>query len=294
MSETKELALVEKETTGAMLVTNIDEVEAFVAEKLAEYTPENYTGDADAAKKDRATLNNSKKALSAKRLEIIKAAMDRFGIAALETRCKKVEKDIDTASLALDAIVKIKEEAEKETKRLNIELYYKSKKFDLVPLSRLFDVRWLNKGAKLKDVQAELDDKIESVYSGIKTIEAFGVDVDTLKPLFLESLDIGKTIEQGNRIKENRERLAREESERKEREAAQKKAQAEKELEEEIKQEEKVEPVASLVSEALGKPVDDDPEMTYTLRFKARRSVLFALRKYMLDNGIEYDKVEES
>ena len=293
MSESKEVSLVEKESTEGVLVTNIDELEKFVAEKLVEYTPENYKGDSDAAKKDRATLNASKKAVSAKRIDIIKTAMARFMIDTFETRCKKVEKDIDTAALALDAIVKAKEEEEKAIKRAQIEQFWAVQNFDLVKLDKVFDQKWLNKTSKNKDIFDEIEKKIDDIYTGIKTIEAFGVDVDTLKPLFLECLDLGKTIEQGNRLKENRERLAKEENERKEREAAKSKQDAQKELDKEAIQEQKNEPIANLAAQAMGEVPNDDPEMSYTLKFKAKKSVLFALRQYMIDNGITYEKMSD-
>ena len=293
MSESKEVSLVEKESTEGVLVTNIDELEKFVAEKLVEYTPENYKGDSDAAKKDRATLNASKKAVSAKRIDIIKTAMARFMIDTFETRCKKVEKDIDTAALALDAIVKAKEEEEKAIKRAQIEQFWAVQNFDLVKLDKVFDQKWLNKTSKNKDIFDEIEKKIDDIYTGIKTIEAFGVDVDTLKPLFLECLDLGKTIEQGNRLKENRERLAKEENERKEREAAKSKQDAQKELDKEAIQEQKNEPIVNLAAQAMGEVPDDDPEMSYTLKFKAKKSVLFALRQYMIDNGITYEKMSD-
>jgi len=293
MSETKEISLIEKESATGILVTNIDELEIFVAEKLIEYTPENYKGDADSAKKDRATLNTSKKTVSMKRIEIIKNAMARFCIDSFETRCKKVEKDIDTAALALDAIVKVKEDEEKRIKKAQIKQFWECQNFDLVPMEKVFDDKWLNKTAKNKDIFAEIEKKIADIYSGIKTIEAFGVDVDILKPLFLETLDIGKTIEQGNRIKQNRERLAKEESERKEREAVKAKNQAQSELAQEEIKSQNDEPMVNLAAQAMGETIALDPEITYTMTFTGKKSKLFALRQFMIDNGITYEKVEE-
>jgi len=293
MSETKEIALIEKESVNGKLTTNIDELEAFVVEKLAEYTPENYKGDADAAKKDRAVLNASKKAVSGERISILKRAMERFGIDTFETRCKKVEKDIDAAAVALDAIVKVKEDAEKAVKKAQIVEFFNCQNFDLVTLDRIFDDRWLNKTAKNKDIFDEIEKKIADIYAGIKTIEAFGIDVDTLKPIFLETLDIGKTIEQGNRIKQNRERLEKEEAERKEREALKEKRDAMAELAKEEIKSQNDEPMASLAAQAAGEEVDLDPEMTFTLRFIGKKSVLFKMRQYMIDNGIKYEKLEK-
>ena len=296
MSESKEVSLIEKESTEGVLVTNIDELESFVAAKLVEYTPENYKGDSDAAKKDRATLNASKKAVSAKRIEIIKNAMARFLIDTFETRCKKVEKDIDAAALALDAIVKAKEEEEKAIKRAQIEEFCKCQNFDLDALDKVFDQKWLNKTVKTKEIFEEIEKKISAIYAGIKTLETLGIDAEALailKPFYLDTLDIGQAAEQWNRIKQNRERLAKEEAERNEREALKAKQAAQEELGHEEMEAQKSEPMAILAAQATGEKADLDPEMSYTLKFKAKKSVLFDLRQYMIDNGITYEKIEE-
>ena len=296
MSETKEIALIERESVDGKLVTNIDELETFVAERLVEYTPENYAGDADAAKKDRATLNSSKKLVQATRIDIVKRAMEKYGITELETRGKKVEKDIDTAALALDAIVKTREEEEKSVKRAQIEEFWKCQNFDLVTLDKVFDQKWLNKTAKNKDIFEEIEKKIAAIYAGIKTLESLDIDADSLsilKPFYLETLDIGRAVEQWNTIKGNRERLAREEAERKEREEAKAKRDVQAELDRETIAVQENAPAENLAAQALKEPVDEDPEMEYTLKFKAKRSVLFALRQYMIDNNIKHEKLED-
>ena len=294
MEESKAISLIERESKDGKLTTNIDELESFVAVKLAEYTPENYAGDSDAAKKDRATLNASQKAVSSARIEIIKRAEEKFGITEVETRCKKVEKDIGTASLALDAIVKLKENEEKRVRRAQIEEFWKCQNFDLVSLDRVWDEKWLNKTTKPADIFADIEKKIGAIYAGIKTLETLGIDPEALaiiKPFYLDKLDIGLAAEQWNRIKDNRERLAREEAERKEREERKAMQQQQVELGREEVAAQKNQPVEKLAAEALGEESDDDPEEEYALSFKARRSKLFALRQYMTDNGIEYKKL---
>lgn len=285
-----EVALIEKPAEGK-LDTNIDVLEKFVAEKLVEYTPENYKGDSDDAKKDRAMINTSIKEVSTRRIAIVKKALARFCIDVFEDRCKKVEKDMKAVSDSLDAIVKIKEDEEKEIKRAQIEEYWRIKGFDLFGIEKIFDQKWLNKGAKLKDIHAEIDAKIEKVYADIKTIEMFGVDVDTLKPLYLETLDIGRTIEQGTRIKENRERLAKEAAEREERERSAALVKQQVELVKEELAEQKSTPAQTLAQMAGGEPIDDDPEMEFTIRFKGKKSVLFKMRQWMTENSIMYEKL---
>lgn len=284
-----EIALIEKEN-AVKLETNIGELELFVAEKLKEYTPGNYLGDSDAAKKDRATLNSSSKAISATRIEIVKRAMERFGISEMETRCKKLEKDIATASAALDAIVKEKEEEEKRVKKAQIEEFWACQNFDLVPLEKVFDQKWLNKTAKNKDIFSEIEKKVESIYRDIKTLEALP-DADVLKQLYLDTLDIGSAIRKGEELKAYREKLAAEERERADREACKALQTQQVELAHEEIKSQKNAPIEAIAAQALGEKVDDDPMMEYTLRFKAKKSVLFALRQYMTDNGILYDKI---
>lgn len=292
--ETKEVALIERESTEGVLVTNIDELEAFVAAKLVEYTPENYRGDSDAAKKDRAELNTSKKTLGSTRLEIMKRAMKRFKIDDFETRCKKVEKDIDAAALALDAIVKAKEEEEKRVKRAQIEEFWKCQNFDLIPLDKVFDQKWLNKTAKNKDIFEEIEKKIAVIYDGIKTLEGIGIDADSLsilKPFYLETLDIGRAVQQWNTIKENRARLAREAEDRKAREEAAAKREAQEELAHDEVKAQNDAPVASLAAQAAGDVPEEDPVDTFVCEFTGKRSKLHAMRQYMIDNDIAYKKL---
>lgn len=290
MEESKAIALIERESKDGRLTTNIDDLEAFVAIKLVEYTPENYKGDSDAAKKDRATLNASQKAVASARIDIIKRAEEKYGITEVETRCKKVEKDIAAVSLALDAIVKMKEEEEKATKRAQITEFWCVQNFDLVTLARVFDDKWLNKTTKNKDIFAEIEKKIETILSDIKTLETLE-DADVLKQLYLDTLDMGAAIRKSADLKAYREKLAVEAKERAEREARKAMHDQQEELGREEIAAQVNEPVASLAAAAAGDAPDPDPEESYTLTFFARRSVLFAMRQYMTDHGIRYSKL---
>lgn len=286
MIETKDLALVVKEQKLGELVTNAKEIKSFVEARLADYTPENYIGKADEAKKDRAELNKASKELNDKRKDLEKEFMRPFD--EFKSVIKETTDAINSASGKLDEIVKAEEEREKALKRDNIELYWSGKKFSLVSLDRVFDQKWLNKTTKLSDVRDEIDKRIETIYADVKTLEGME-DSDVLKQLYLDTLDIGAALRKGQELKEYRRRLADEAKERADREARDQIRKQEAEI-----QEEQARPVESenLAAAALGKPVDTDPEMVYTLRFFARKSVLLALRKYMTENGIQYEKIE--
>ena len=283
----EDLIVIEKK--AGLLTTNIEQLEVFVSEKLSEYTPDLYKGDADAAKKDRAELNKSLSFLKESRIKVIAEMMKPFK--DFEERCKKLEKDILSASSALDVIVKAREEAEKARKKQAIADIWARKHFDLVSLEAVFVEKWLNKTTKLKDVETDIDSAIKKIYTDIKTIEQFASDdVETLKALYLETLDMGCTMERAAVLKTNRERIAKEAIERAEREHnAQILAQKIGEGREENKAI-KSQGVASLASMALEVEVDTDPVQEYCLRFKVKRSVLMGLRNYMSEHGIEYTK----
>lgn len=286
MIETKDLVLVVKEQKLGELVTNAKEIKAFVEARLIDYTPENYVGKADEAKKDRAELNKASKELNDKRKTLEKEFMRPFD--EFKSIIKETTDAITSASGKLDEIVKAEEEREKALKRENIDLYWSGKKFTLVSLDRVFDQKWLNKTTKLSDVRSEIDSRIEAIYADVKTLEAME-DADVLKQLYLDTLDIGSALRKGQELKEYRHRLETEAKERAEREARDHIRKQEAEIQEE--QTKPVEP-ENLAAEALGIPVDSDPEMVYTLRFFARKSVLLSLRKYMTENGIQYEKLE--
>ena len=106
-AESLDLVVIEK--TVGTLDTNIAELEKFVDERLKEYDPKNFEGDADLAKKKRAELNTAKQKLSRSRIDLVKELMKPYE--DFENRCKALEKKVDKASGLLDEIVKIKEKS---------------------------------------------------------------------------------------------------------------------------------------------------------------------------------------
>lgn len=245
------LALVVKENKVGYIVTNIADIENYVADKLTEYKPELYDGDSDAAKKDRAELNNSKKFLGQMRLQIMREAMKPY--ADFEARCKKLEKDIDAASAQLDEIVKAKEAQEKSLKQMRITEIWLSRGFNLVPLEKVQNPKWLNKSTKELEIADEIDAIIQRIYSDLKRIEMVSevCDAETVKAFYLDCLDIGKALDYGETLVKNRDAIKREAEERQKRELDEQIARQEKEQRREMVHLAKNEPVQSLAFDAL-------------------------------------------
>lgn len=285
MSDFQELVLVIEKQTPAELTTNALAIQAFVAERVKDYTPERYYDDPDAAKKDRAVLNSAAKELNAKRLTVERELMkplDEF-----KSVMKATVQAIESASSKLDEIVKSVEETKKNEKRREIEEYFSGKVFGLVPLAQLFDARWLNSTYKTKDWQGDIDAKIDKIKTDLKTLESLE-DATDLKAYYLESLDIGAALNRGQTLKANRERVAKEAAERKAREHADKIAVQEVELRQDVEDAKRNAPMVILAAEALEVEVDSTVECTLYLH-KATESSIAAVRHYLNVLGVEYE-----
>ena len=287
-AQTLELVVTEKAV--GYLETNIEALETYVKQKLEEYNPENYMGDADLAKKDRAELNKARDKISRARKELIAELMKPYN--DFETRCKALEKMIDSASGALDEIVKTKENEEKDQKRKKIELMWQTKNFDLFPLTKIFNPKWLNKTCKDKEILEEMDAVIERTYHDLKLIDKFAEDAETLKAHYLIELDIGETLDYGEELQKQREVAKREAEGRAEREHQEKIDQQKEEVYQQQKQLDSG--VSNLVDEAMtSMGYDTKPQRKeYVITIKCFENELQELKYAMNKLSIEYS-VEE-
>lgn len=288
MAEIKNpLELVVTKNVVGVLETNISQLEDYVNQKLIEYNPELYKGDADSAKKDRAELNNSKKFLSQARINLMKELMKPY--ADFENRCKTLEKKIDSVSSQLDEIVKEKESEEKQKKKDFVCDLWESKNFDLVSIEKIFNLKWLNKTTKEKDISDEMDAIIRKIYSELKIIERCE-DSETLKAHYLISLDLNETLAYGEELKETRKLAEEEAKNRDEREHNEKLEEQKKEVVESVLDAVKNKDVNDIVDNIIGtsKPIVKE----YVVTVKATENQLLKLKSACTSLGIEYS-VEE-
>lgn len=218
--ETNPLSLIIKEKTLGSLVTNAKDIKAYVEEKLKEYSVDNYTGDAKQAAKDKAEINAAIKTLNDRRIALEKEWNMPF--AEFKNIISETCDMMKTASGKLDVIVKAKEEEEKAQKKAQIIELWNGKNFNLVPLDRIFNAKWLNKTTKLAAVDAEIDTIIKNITGDLASLDAFGEDTSILKDLYLSTLNLQQTLNKGAELKANRERLAQLEAEKKAREEKEK------------------------------------------------------------------------
>lgn len=284
-------ALVITEKTVGSLNTNIARLEELVEKRLEDYKPENYMGDADLAKKDRAELNKAKETIKQSRKTIIDELMKPY--ADFEERCKKLEKRIEQASSALDEIVKIKESDEKEQKRKKIELFWQTKNFNLFPLEKIFNPKWLNKTYKESDILNEMDSRIERTYKDLQTIERFNADnADVLKAHYLMSLDIVETMNYAGELERQKEIAQQEKASRQERETDEKILKQKEDLYNESVELENRKPILSLVDEALGIESSDEVKKEFVITVNATETELIKIKEQLNLMRIVYSAEE--
>ncbi|SEP83551.1 Protein of unknown function [Treponema bryantii] len=290
---TTTLDLVVTEKSIGSLETNISQLEAMVDKRLEDYRPEKYQGDADLAKKDKAELNKASETIRKSRIALMEELMKPYQ--DFETRCKNLESKIKSASNALDEIVKIRDNEAKEQKRKTIELFWQTKKFDLFPLEKVFNPKWLNKTFKESEIIKEMDSIIARTYQDLKSIEQLE-NADTLKAHYLMTLNIGDTLKYGEELKRQKEVAEREARERAEREHSEKIERQQSELAKEAIDFGKKEEIASLADQALSSIRGEKPKAPqrneYIITVRCFESDVMKMKAAMNALGIEYSVKE--
>ena len=192
------------------LTSNAKDFSAALEKELQKYTVERYLGNPDAADKDKKYLNKLLENVSEKRKMAVKTwnkPLEEF-ISVMTD----LEKKINSASNSLKTIVDKAKQQEKAEKKAKIVEFWNTLNFTIVPLERVFNPKWLNKGEKLTSIMEEckaIVDKINGEMATLKSMQ--NEDSEILQSFYLETLDLNATIQKGNQLKENRARIKAEE-----------------------------------------------------------------------------------
>ena len=200
-----DLNLTVVEQNIGTLNTNAAQLLERVKERLAFYSIDRYSGEnIAAAKKDKAELNNAAQMLNAERIRIEKEFMKP--IETFKTTVSETVNLINECSTKIDGIVKEVEQKEKDNKKAIIIEYFESLHFSLVDFDMLFNPKWLNKTTKLKDIQDEIQGRIEKIEADLGVLDRIG-EVEA-KQYYLSTLNLDAALAKADEIKAKRERLA--------------------------------------------------------------------------------------
>lgn len=273
------LALNVLDLTFGTLTTNALQLHDYVAATLERYTPENYSEDnVDQAKADRAILNKAAKELNDRRIQIEREW--NAPLAEFKGIVGDTVKMISDGSAKIDAVVKGVESKAKAEKRAAIEELWERKGITLLPLSKLWDDRWLNKTKRLPAIEKEIGEKPLKIEAELDTLAAVDTeDGDVLRAYYLDCLDLQLTLAYSATLKANRQRLQEEQARRQ----AEAEAQATREA--------YVAPTAEPAPTAYEAPEAVIPEvLERTMVVRGTREQLIALAEYMNAEGIWFKK----
>lgn len=278
----KDLALDVRELTLGTLTTNALQLRDHVAETLERYTPENYSEEnVDQAKADRAILNKAAKELNDRRIQLERdwnAPLQEFKIIIGDT-----VKMISDGSAKIDAVVKGVESKAKAEKRAAIEELWDRKGITLLPLSKLWDDKWLNKTKRLPAVEKEIGEKLLKIEAELDTLAAVDTeDGEVLRAYYLDCLDLQRTLAYSATLKANRQRLQEEQARR------QAEAEAQATREAYVAPTAEPAPTTPTAYEAPEAVIPEVLERTMVVR--GTREQLIALAEFMNAEGIWFKK----
>lgn len=281
----KDLTLDVRELTLGTLTTNALQLRDHVAETLERYTPENYSEDnVDQAKADRAILNKAAKELNDRRIQLERdwnAPLQEFKIIIGDT-----VKMISDGSAKIDAVVKGVESKAKAEKRSAIEELWDRKGITLIPLSKLWDDKWLNKTKRLPAIEKEIGEKLLKIEAELDTLAAVDTeDGDVLRAYYLDCLDLQRTLAYSATLKANRQRLQEEQARR------QAEAEAQATREAYVAPTAEPAPTTPTTPTAYEAPEAVIPEvLERTMVVRGTREQLIALAEFMQAEGIWFKK----
>ena len=299
-----DLELIVSEKTLGSLTTNAIQIRDMVKSTLPMYDISNYNDDnIDQAKRDKAALNKAAKLLNSKRLEIEKEFMKPFG--EFKEVVAETVKLIGECSAKIDTVVKQNEQQYKDKKLAVIRSYFDDGNTNLIDFRKIFKQEWLNKSTSMKAVQADIETVFAKVDEDLETLKGFGGDdFDVLRTYYMDTMNIGDTIQYANRLKEQRERTQaaeeariKAEQERKEQEEARKKVEAEQPK---VSQpnpfntaNQRMNGQPSFMDQPKEQPVPAQPELlTRAFKVTTTRENIIALGNFMNEHGIDFDKIE--
>lgn len=256
---------------------NFEQLKTEIAERTGHYAGLVVTEDGiKDAKGDLANLRKLSEAIDAQRKEVKTACLRPY--VAFEAQCKQLTDIIGCPIAAIDGQIKAYEERKKEDKREEITAFFMTSTGDVapfLPLSRLWNPRWLNAGYKMQDVQNELEAAIILCRKDVESIR--GLDspfVAELLEQYAQSGNLSAVLDKARALK------ARQEAE-----AARKAAVA------------TPTPVAQAAPTAPVAPQAEVPPMAEPIhaidfRVWATDAQLAALKSFLLQNQIKYGKVD--
>ena len=275
------------ENEGKSGISNYEPLKQWALEQVSAYKGlVVQEDDLQTAKADCAKLRKVAKNASDLRISVEKEHKQK--IAKTLEQLKEITSIFNDAAADIDAQVKAFDEKRKQEKQEAIGNIYESNIGDmreLLPMTKLYNEKWMNKGYTLSDIEKEIKDKVKSVKENIGTIQMLGTKYESqMISAYLERFEMGDALKKKTELErideemERRRKAAEEEAIRKQEEA-----KAAAESEETVNTAEQSEPIVE----------ESKQEQQYRLAFEVygNKEELTALCNFIRDNGYRYKRL---
>lgn len=262
---------------------NFEELEAELQRRLENYNHLVVTEDAiKEAKEDLANLRKLREALETRRKDVKKQCEVPYK--AFEAKEKRLIALIDAPISAINGQVKKFEEQEREQKRGEIVSVYDElvpeEIREIIPLNRILDPKWLNKGTTMKSIRADIEIISKRTKVDITYLEA-AVDpvyITAVRAEYMKHWDIDKALA-------HRDRLVATEQAFRQREAQRAASQPPVEEKPPVAAQEPVR------QHPVPQPPKEEKLHDLTLAFQITQSQATDLKRFLTDNHIQYRKI---
>lgn len=278
------------------------------------------------AKADRAKLNAMKKDISDRRIQVKNALLEPYNV--FEAEVKEVVALIDEPIAMIDEQIVAYEERTKEEKRQALEKFFTENRADLpelITFDKIFNPKWLNKTSSLSSCKKEIKKAIEDITADLSVIRSSlsGKYSVYAEEFYLKrEMNLSRALSEANRIQEMDKKAEEEEQKRAK---IEEEAKIRRELEAQEAREYRNSPQQGGLTveheqfttygekDALNRKICNSTDMTipqkteepiqqqipteeklYKSAFmvRATKAKLMMLRDFMIQNGIEFSKIE--
>ena len=269
---------------------NFEELKTELAERLEHYRSLVVTEDSiKEAKADRAKLNKLRTAIDTRRKDIKAEYLKPYN--AFEGKIKELTLLIDEPIKVIDSQLDGFEDRRKEAKKQQIQAAYEARIPDavkeIIALERIFDKRWLNVSVTMAKIDEDMEGWAKRVNADLLALDTIPEEYKAAcRENYIATLDVSAALAHMQSLKAAEEAFrAREEARKQQDEERHACAQERAPEAKPAPQEAPPEPIAP--------PETPTAPKLYTLRleFHLTREQALALRRYIDDNNIQYNKI---
>ena len=266
-----------------------------LGDKLVKYKGTTYDDSAiSLAKKDRAALNNLKKAINDKKIEIKKNLLEPYE--DFETKVKDIMSMIDKPVLEIDTQIKAYDNKIAADKQAEIQFYFDEVVGDLadiLKLDKIFDSRWLNVTYNIKNIKEEIDGTIKRTNEDLEVIKGLNSEFNTeLMNEYLCNFDLSTVLRKKSLLEERKKAIEELEQKKREQELLRNERTEDTRTQEQVKSSQ-----PSIYSNEQQTSVKTDlnapQENIIQLDFRVwgTQEQINALKEFFINNNIRYGRV---